>query len=376
MNQPSDMATRWDILLAELSTGLAQLLDRDIGGRRVDVYPRTLRIGISRLATAMIRAGERPIHSISDAVEMFQKPVGLWNVSPRPPEHLNGLTIMDGDYITEDAEELIVDNPDVSGELTQRIMVRVIENCRTRGDQDGYVSFRRFIIEHPVATMMEFITALNSLNDERLRSLLTGAYEEVPNSPASGSDVPLCARCGWTTPVSVSGKPGRCANRRCLQLDGVQAPPFPAKRPWEPGLRRVQSGLARYTTQPGGLEMRLYSSLAEIESLQVELWPGYDAYDIGITFPDGETWAIDCKDSGRPTFLAAVLSREDFPMSSSWQRAFYVFPDYRQKINPGYAGMFESEWQRKTPGVSWKFERAFLQMVKGRIRRAELDAQL
>ena len=375
MDQPSDMATHWDILLAELSTGLAQLLDRDIDGRRVDVYPRTLRIGISRLATAMIRAGERPIHSISDAVEMFQKPVGLWNVSPRPPEHLNGLTIMDGDYITEDAEELIVDNPDVSGELTQRIMVRVIENCRIRGDQDGYVSFRRFIIEHPVATMMEFIAALNSLNNENMRSLLTEAYEEVPNSPASGNDLFICARCGWTIPLSVSRKPGHCGNRRCLQLEGVQAPRFPAKRPWEPGLRRVQSGLARYTTQPGGLEMRLYSSLAEIEPLQVELWPNYDAYDIGITFSDSETWAIDCKDSGRPMLLAAGLSRNDFPMSSSWQRAFYVFPDYRQKINSGYARMFESGWQNKASGVSWEFELAFLQMVKSRIRRAEQDAQ-
>ena len=371
MNQSTDMATYWDILLAELSTGMAQLLDRDIGRPMKEVYPRTLRIGFSRLATAMIRAGARPIHSVPDAVEMFQKPVGLWEVSPRPPKYLDSLTLMNGDYISEDAEELIIDNPDVSGELTQRIMVRVIDNCRTRGDQEGYVSFRRFIIEHPVATMMEFITALNSLNDEHLRSLLNEAYEEIPSSPASGKDVPICVRCGWTVPVFVSGEPGRCANRRCLQLEGMQVPRFPANRPRELGLRRVQSGLARYTAQPGGLEMRLYSSLAEIGSLQVDLWPIYDAYDIGITFPDGETWAVDCKDSGRPALLAAVLSREDFPMSSPWQRAFYVFPDYRQKINPGYAGLFESGWQRETSGVSWKFERAFLQMVKNRLRRAE-----
>ena len=364
----------WDITLVELSAGLAQLLEPGRDGRTVEVYPRRLRLGISRLAAAMIRAGARPIYSIPDAIRMLQEPVGRWDVSPRPPEYMSATTLMDGEYITEDADELIIHNPDISGELTQRIMLRVIENCRVRGDQEGYVRFRGFVIEHPVASQMEFIKALNSLGDEDLRTLLNEAYEEVPNPPTSGEDISICERCGWTLPRVLDRNPSRCGNRRCLQLDGVQSPRFLGKRSWEPGLRRVKTGLARYTSQPGGLEMRLYGSLAELKQLRVELWPGYDAYDIGITFPDGETWAVDCKDSGRPELLAALLGREEFPMSGSWQRAFYVFPDYRRELNPQYGRIIKSRWGTDGRAASWRFDDEFLRMVKRRIRETGHNA--
>ena len=248
-------------------------------------------------------------------------------------------------------------------------MLRVIENCRRRGDQDGYVEFRRFVIEHPVATQTELIGALDALSDDGLRSLLNEAYEEVPASSTTGGAVETCARCGWTVATHVTTQKGRCANRRCRQLDGVLAGQYPARHPMSPGLRRIRAGLARYTTQPGGLELSLYRSLSKLKGLEVELWPGLDAFDIGIEFLDGDVWAVDCKDSGRPGILATRLSREEFPQPSSWQRAFYVFPSYRRRLTPQYGRRFSSGWRTEDQRVSWSFDDGFLKMVENELRK-------
>ena len=173
---------------------------------------------------------------------MLQHPVGSWEVLPHPPKYLRSVTLLDGEYVTEDAEALIVDNPDIAGELTQRIMLRVIENCRIRGDQDGYVRFRKFAIECPVASSVEIFRILNSLDDDNLRMLLNEAYEEVPAPSTLVKAVPTCVRCGWTTPTALNESASRCANRRCLRLEGVQPPRFPGERVWEPGLKRVKAG--------------------------------------------------------------------------------------------------------------------------------------
>ena len=64
----------WSITLAELSSGIEQLLYREAGVREGNgTCPDSLRVGMSRLSAAMIRAGATPINSIADAVEMMQE---------------------------------------------------------------------------------------------------------------------------------------------------------------------------------------------------------------------------------------------------------------------------------------------------------------
>ena len=277
------------------------------------------------------------------------------------------MILMDGEYMTEDAEECIVSNGDIAGEITQRIMLRAIEMCRARGDQNGYVNFRRFIIQHPVVTQLELMDILDTLADDNLRTLMNQAYEEVPGSQASSGVVQTCVRCGWDPPQGCEQGSWWCANQRCRQLDGILPAGYPASHSLGPGLRRVRAGLARYTTQPGQLELSLYLCLSKLNQLRVELWPGYDDYDIGITFPDGEVWAVDCKDSARPGLLAARLRAKEFPMSGRWQRAFYVFPVYRKKMTPHYGKVFQSGWRTDSRAVRWTFDDQLLGMVKKRL---------
>ena len=70
--------------------------------------------------------------------------------------------------------------------------------------------------------------------------------------------------------------------------------------------------------------------------LTVELWPGYDAYDLRIIFPDGIVWAVDIKDWRFPYLLAPRLTSLDRRGSLTWDRAIYAIPEQREREHPGY----------------------------------------
>ena len=122
----------------------------------------------------------------------------------------------------------------------------------------------------------------------------------------------------------------------------------------------MRAGLARYTSRPGRLELSLFESLSELDGLRVELWPGFDSYDLGVTFPSGEVWAIDCKDSSRPSLLAATLNKDAIPHQPSWRKAFYVFPEYRKNAAPNYERVFKAQWKSRQEDVKAVFVEDFL----------------
>ena len=360
--------TERDVILSELCGGMSQLLDKERDSAAQHTIPRTLRLGLSRLAAAMVMAGCSPIQSVPDAVRMMQKPLDEWDVAFSVPEYMADLTLLDGEFLTEDGEALIVGNSDIAAELTQGIMRRVIDRCMATGNQDDYVAFRRFIIEHPVATRLELIAVLNSINDEYLRELLRHeAFETVPGDLESNGEVPTCDRCGWTLVKESYGGSLHCADARCRRLEGKVSTRYRKHLSMGDGLRRVLAGLARYTAQPGRLELGLYESLLELDGLIVELWPGFDSYDIGVTFPSGEVWAVDCKDSSRPVWLASTLTNDSIPRQPIWQRAYYVFPDYRRRLDPNYERAFRSRWKSGHDGVWANFEGQFLKAVERRL---------
>ena len=357
----------WDIILAELACGMDQLLYPEAREPSGSIYPAALRRGCSRLAAAMLRAGAIPPVDIPDTIELLNRPVGAWQALPAPPEHLREIILMDGEEITDDGDNYIVANPDIAGESTQTLMKRVVRNCLARGDQGGYILFRRWIIEHPVASRRELIEVRRKLSDPDLRNLFDEAYEVVPTSPTAGSGVRTCRRCGWTLLEDANRATWRCSLSRCRELEGFLPNQHSDHFPSDSDVRRVQRGLARYTTLPGKLEMRLYNSLERIRGLTVELWPSCDAYDIGFEFHDGRRWAVDCKDARNPVWRAHHLNQSQIPTSRSEERAFYVFPAYHRKLNPDYARAFSSRWQPRSAQENWSFDDEFLRKVRGRL---------
>ena len=87
-------------------------------------------------------------------------------------------------------------------------MKRVVLNCLARGDQKGYVLFRRWIIEHPVAGRRELIEVRRKLPDPDLRDLFDEAYEVVPTSTTAGSGVRTCGDADGRSCRTRTGKRG------------------------------------------------------------------------------------------------------------------------------------------------------------------------
>ena len=363
--------TDWDTILAELATGVEQLLYEESREPSASIYPDGLRRGCSRLAAAMLRAGASPPVGIPDTIELLNQPIGAWQALPAPPEHLHAIILMDGEDVTDDADDFIIANSDIAGETTQSLMKRVVRNCLTRGDQEGYALFRRWIIEHPVASRQELMEVRRKLADADLRDLFDEAYEDVPSWHTAGCGIRTCRRCGWTLLENVNRATWRCSLSSCRQLEGFLPNEHSDLYPSDSDVRRVRRGLARYTTLPGKLEVRLYNSLERMSGLTVELWPDCDAYDIGIEFPDGRRWAVDCKDARNPVWLANHLSQSQIPTSRSEERAFYVFPAYRGKLNADYARAFNSRWRPHSTQVDWCFDDEFRRRVRSRMETAK-----
>jgi hypothetical protein len=89
----------------------------------------------------------------------------------------------------------------------------------------------------------------------------------------------------------------------------------------------------------------------------VALWPGYDSYDLRVTFVDKAAWAIDVKDLReadglRRTIdkaLSGLYAARNIP-GLEWEQAFYVVPDFRTQWTPGYLSIARAD--NLVPGES------------------------
>jgi hypothetical protein len=135
----------------------------------------------------------------------------------------------------------------------------------------------------------------------------------------------------------------------------------------EQGVLWLRREFRRSVAVPGIAELRLHQKLAEIAgNLELELWPAFDNYDILIRFPDGEVWSIDVKDQAYPYLLAikAVAPPDD----PHWDRAFFVFPDYRRRERSDYMRAFKNHTKVLSGRVEAAFEAEFVAQVKQKLR--------
>jgi hypothetical protein len=70
-----------------------------------------------------------------------------------------------------------------------------------------------------------------------------------------------------------------------------------------------------------------------------ELWPGYDRYDVRITFPDDTIWAVDVKDWAHAHLLAPTLTDLPTGQGYEWDRALYAVPGERVASASDYLTM-------------------------------------
>lgn len=375
MQSSAYQAMSGDVLtLYLIANGVLALQDKLRDERFIEVpYPSQLQKGLNRLTLASLWHNSTPPAGVPELLTWCTRPLGTWPLDSDPDIAGAGDTLLDGIFPTQFCQELAISSPDVEAELLeQHLLLKVVEICRNSGDQSAYVAFRRTLIEQPVLTSLEL---QQKLVDEKLVRLADGirdAYHTAPAECIIPAKPPVCLECHWCGNLLVRLRDGtlRCSEETCNDLHAARQ-----KRslPEHEGVHWLRRDLRMFIAGPGRSEIRLAQKLSRL-GLQVELWPGIDAYDLRVVFPSGEPWAVDVKDQRSPALLARRLTHR-IPLLPAWERGFYVFPDERNR-QQGYLRTFKthaSNMLEGSPPIDALMERGFLSLVKrhlGKERKA------
>lgn len=253
--------------------------------------------------------------------------------------HTNALIELSENHrytLTDDCVDLISDSEkDYVNDLEQRYIYTLLTNL----SNELYVAVRRFIVENPICAdekigefKMEHCQDFKMIN-----KIFSETYENVPN----GSYV--CPKCGWT--MTFYGSQAQCCNKSCLKNIPKKDDLKPLR--FQDGNWRLRHGVMRYMCLPGQLELKI-QKIAEKCGCGAELWPDRDKYDVKITLPDGQVWAIDAKTHRNPYMLKKSIENDyDFTHTKA-QKVFYVvsddcltdYPDYCKICNDALASSF------------------------------------
>lgn len=345
-----------ELTLHLIATGIITLTQRAAQAESMYPYPPALQRGLDRLTVAALRQRVAPPQGIPALLDWCRQPIHTW-----PLDLPSGLV--------EDQDTLLINNqpssmcddwacahPDVEAELTERRLIqRVFDLCSQTNDTVGYVAFRSLLISAPTMTALELQQQCIRPELLRLAEILRESYQLAPSGWAIDGLFTCCAHChNLLIPLARGGYV--CETESCRyekgSIIGRQISPHEMPMWLVRGLRRFVSG-------PGRTELRLAQNITAL-GLSTELWPALDQYDLRITLPDGNVWAIDLKDWANPYLLARRLSR--FSSEPTWNRAFVVVPDYRLKQRRDYIRALRKASTNKSFTIV--SERELLNMLK------------
>ncbi|WP_206185077.1 hypothetical protein [Thermoactinospora rubra] len=218
----------------------------------------------------------------------------------------------------------------------REIIRAALRLCREYGEPEAYTAFRGLLVNRPVLTAAESFQVLNDMVLAPVHELIRRIYLPVPDSYLRHGEFVACSRC-LTLLTPVRGGEWWCERDRCRS----QGPPPVGRRLLrddEGEVFQLERPVRQFVTGPGRAEAALEAELSAL-GLQVRMWPGYDAYDLLVTFPDGWRWAIDVKDWAHPVFLGR--SAHQLPHEPPYDEAFWVVPDHRIAARQGYVSTYE-----------------------------------
>ncbi|MEV7434800.1 hypothetical protein [Streptomyces griseoviridis] len=284
---------------------------------------------VARMTGVIMEAhgpGHGPVTPI-DLVGCLRRPLGLLPaLATGSDETIRQVVLLDGeDRLTPDAYDLACEYALPIGgpsdlapwmptwtwmradQIRGETFIRLIET----NNQTGYVASRRFLIEHPAATVSE----LRERVSETGVSLPRRGYTAIPadhlhHSAGGESWWWPCAVCLW--PMAVAGTTVRCRYRPHAAVyqvaEGRTATSRPSLHRIDEGRSRhakpvarpaadsccVEFGVWRFVVVPGASELRVMRSLEELGAT-VELWPERDRYDLHVRAGEME-FRVDLKE--------------------------------------------------------------------------------
>ena len=328
------------VLLHTLAKGLIDLDDATGLDAFSMPYPAEAQRALDRTVLACLLHGADPPRSLAQLLDWCtNRPLADWPLDL--PDDAVGPDdrLLDGDSArpTELCHEWAKRGPDTAGEhLDREVIHAALRMCREYGEEQSYSAFRELLVDRPVLTSAEAFEVAADLLMEPVRDLIGWIYQPVPASYLNDAAYATCGRCRTLLTPTRDGT-WWCERDRCR----CQGPP-PVGRllyPEEIGeVLQLRRPLRQFVTGPGRAEMDLAHALTEL-GLTVRMWPGFDSYDLHVTFPSGTVWAVDVKDWASPRLLG--LAARPVRPTPPYDEAFWVVPRHRVADRPGYVAAFE-----------------------------------
>lgn len=333
-------------------------------------YPPQAQRSVDSVILACLHVGAQPPGGLPELLHWCRtRPIANW-----PLDGVSGTLCGTEDRLidrqsgepTQLCHELAVDTRgDSSARQYDRMVVHeAMRACREASSPESYTAFRRLLVDRPVVTELDWIGVTTDLYLAPVRDLIDLIYAPVPASYlVDDAYYTPCARC-LTLLTPLSGGGWWCERDHCRHQGAP--PPAGPLRPGECGeVRQLDRPLRQFVTGPGRAETALEQALRR-RKLTVEMWPGFDAYDLRITFPDGHVWAVDVKDWAHP----GLLGRSARPVRPEppYDEACWVVPQFRVEAQRSYLDVYARERPATAGGLRLLTDRELTSAADARLR--------
>ncbi|MWA07253.1 hypothetical protein F8568_044370 [Actinomadura sp. LD22] len=360
-----------------LAAGLARIRD---DRRRMDageyltrtsaeqgLLPVPWRSGMTRLWWRFHTAGQIPPRNDLALFELCRTPFSEWPIRLRLSVADLEQSLLDDDELTPLAEQAArLSVRDVEAELVENQVFRelmLVAEMNAEDEEDlqaRYCQLRRLLIDKPVLTeaqarrLISQFPKRGSNGQPIVQRFIQAAYtRRAAQGPVT---IGVCDGCNNPTQRGVGdcGTAGCSGSPTSFNIEAVG------------GYYVQHRATRRFFHDPGLVEARVLDRLADVQAegtINVEPWPGLDAYDIRVSFLSRsgvvEVWGADAKDQSSPGLLGLGFTwRSDPPCD----RRFLVLPKHRAD-QPGYVADLTTELQGRMSGVSVVSEDAFVARV-------------
>jgi hypothetical protein len=329
-------------------------------------YPAEAQRALDRVSLAFLLLGAEPPAGLPALIELCTYPLGDWP-SVLPPDVVNPDDRLLDEYSarpTDLCHEWAERSPDAAVRHYDREVIgKAFTLCREYGEERAYTAFRELLVTRPVLTPADMFIELGNTSLVPVHDLIRSVYAAVPDSYLRNGEYLACRHClTLLTPVRDGG--WWCERDRCRR----RGPAVPGRRfvRDESGeIRQLDRPLRQFVTGPGRAEVELRDELTAL-GITIRMWPGYDAYDLLATFPDGHRWAIDVKDRANPCFLGREARA--VPPHPPYDEAFWVVPRHRVNARPGYLADYERNRPAEAVKVPLVVDDVLVRRAAGRLR--------
>jgi hypothetical protein len=340
------------MLLRDIATCVLSLAAVEGLGSFTLPYPHAAQRALDSLVLQCLWNGARPPAGVPEMVHWARfRPLRSWPLDGLPVGLFEGedrLIDKVSGQPTQLCHELAVrGHGDSTGrQYDQLVIGEAFRACRDVSSPESYTAFRRLLVERPVLTAGEWTDVSTDLFLDPVRHVIEEIYAPVPPHFHRNGALLCCHRClvllhpvgdtAWWCERDQCRSRGTTPHGRKLVTSEVGES------------RQLREPLRRFVTGPGRAEIAVERVLRAL-GLAVEMWPGYDAYDLRITFPDGHVWAVDVKDWAHPAFLgrAAAPVRAEPP----YDEACWVVPRFRARARRDYLAVYTEERTVRAGGL-------------------------